>query len=88
MKNPYLKTQIMCAGPLCQHMKGETNHWFIVVPRVAMTKAVVTFCGIEPMYAVLPYDEAALAMDRALPVCGEACLGKLQSELLNRKQGG
>jgi hypothetical protein len=43
---------------------------------------MVTICGIVPLYYVLPYDEELLSIAHALPVCGEACLGKLQSELL------
>lgn len=83
MRNPYLKTQVICAGPLCHCTKGEGNHWFLVVPRSGVKlESMVTICGIVPLYYVLPYDEELLSIAHALPVCGEACLGKLQSELL------
>jgi hypothetical protein len=84
MTNPYLKTKVLCAGPLCQHEKGDQNHWFVVVPEKNDGPVIHVYNEV-PIYYVLPFNELALTNPKALPVCGEACLTKLQSELLTRK---
>jgi hypothetical protein len=63
--NACLQIAVVCAN--CAARKGETNHWFVLVP----TRQAATSQLLE----VWPFDIQILEeSDAALAVCGRKCL--------------
>lgn len=76
MANPYVTTVIRCAGPDCKQVKGETNHWWMVLE---WTKAFRS-------YFVRPLNMTCLEDDPSwMPVCGEQCLERVCSQIRGKK---
>ena len=71
-----------CAGPKCGVLKGNTNHWWM------MWTAYPS--GNAPVLSLAPWGEGIAVRESAIPVCGEQCAHKLQSQfmdnLLNTRQ--
>ena len=64
--NPYVTPAVRCAGPGCEHVRKEANHWFVVA-----ISHTLTFC-------CFPYRPELLPLNPwELPVCGQACAQKL-----------
>jgi len=77
--NPYLvPATVRCAGPNCQKVKGETNHWFTVAPNTT------TDGPYSSILTVWRGAQAVYELDSSfLPVCGEECLQKVISHILH-----
>lgn len=64
MSNPYVQEQtIRCAGPNCEQVRRDTNHWFVVVNSPAGFN-----CRPMPIGELFPDEK---------PVCGQSCAVKL-----------
>jgi len=76
MPSSYVQFVVRCAGPNCNHIKGENNHWFI--------------CHVTDRFLIKPWDdEAVLTEDNVLPLCGDSCVTKMLSVYLTgRTKGG
>ena len=80
MANPYVTTVIRCAGPDCKQVKGETNHWWMILKEWAAPY------GQGNAYSVAPLDtEIILKEWKWMPVCGEQCLERVCSQIRGRK---
>lgn len=74
MSNPFAVETVRCAGPGCEAVRRDCNHWFVIVT------------GEEsPAFKCWPFDKIAL-MDQAKPVCGQACAQKLFEQFLSKKE--
>jgi len=67
--NPYTGPAVRCAGPNCEQVKKETNHWFVV--RIA--------AGFE----CYRFNEASAMLSDHMPVCGQSCAQKLFEQYLS-----
>jgi hypothetical protein len=68
MNNPYAVQTVRCAGPNCEHVRKDCNHWFVIKHPTA--KGVTSF-QCEPLVEpknLRPWNK---------PVCGQACAQKL-----------
>jgi hypothetical protein len=76
MPNQYLvPATVRCACPGCNNVRKETNHWFLIIPSTHP----------EELYTIAAFAiELLYQSDNLLPVCGEACLLKLLSELIKK----
>ena len=63
-----------CAGPNCGVMKGVSDRWWIMWTSLGDD-------GIPVMH-VAPWDEKLVQTEGVLPVCGEGCAQKLQSQFM------
>ena len=63
-----------CAGPNCGLVKGVNNRWWIMWSSFGDYEA--------PVLHLAPWDEPLIAHEGALPVCGEGCAQKLQSQFM------
>lgn len=69
--NPYAISTVRCAGPGCEAVRREANHWFVV------------FVDGDGIFICYPYSRMALIEDRK-PVCGQACAQKLFEQYLSK----
>jgi hypothetical protein len=68
--SPFLR----CAGPNCGVQKGGSDRWWVMWS---------SFGEYEiPVLHLAPWDEKLAVQEGALPVCGEGCAQKLQSQFL------
>ncbi len=63
-----------CAGPNCGLVKGVNNRWWVMWSSFGEYEA--------PVLHLAPWDEALIAQEGALPVCGEGCAQRLQSQFM------
>jgi len=62
-----------CAGPNCDQLKGESDHWWLMWPSKEGKAAVLSICA---------WDDDIARREGALCVCGELCAQKLQSKFM------
>ena len=79
-------TMYRCAGPNCGRLKEASNRWWLMWTSVSeYGLAVLHLC---------PWDEDVLMNEGTLPVCGENCAQRLQSQFMGNvlasqaKRGG
>jgi hypothetical protein len=71
---PSPKPTFRCAGPNCGVLKGQSNHWWLMwTSQTDDNTPVVSLC---------PWDDRVAEKGDALPVCGELCAQKLQSQFM------
>ena len=63
-----------CAGPNCGSIKGVNNRWWVMWSSFGDYGA--------PVLHLAPWDTELLVQEGALPVCGEGCAQKLQSQFM------
>lgn len=71
MANPFLVTSVKCAGPGCEHVRRDVNHWFTI----DMNSAGRFIC--------LPFVPEGIK-EWEKPVCGAACAQKLFEQFLSK----
>ena len=64
-----------CAGPNCGALKGSSNHWSMMWTAHPAAAA--------PVLSLAPWDEEIAVRESAIPVCGEQCAHKLQSQFMD-----
>jgi hypothetical protein len=69
--NAYVRNVVHCAGPNCDAVRKDVNHWFLV-GFVDGTFCCRAFDGV----VMFPED---------LPVCGQQCAQRLFEQWLNRR---
>ena len=68
--NPYISTVIRCAGPNCDRIRGENNHWLM--------------CRSNPVaFYIEAWNSDGLGDDRIKPLCGDQCASKLFARFLS-----
>lgn len=70
MPNPYVRESVHCAGPNCDAVRKEANHWFVID------------AGRE--FECWLYDPEVGLDDDVLPVCGQQCAQKLFEQWLTK----
>jgi len=75
MPNPYMvPATVRCAAPGCKNVRGENNHWFVLLPETD-----------QKLFEMFRYAESLVRnFPRAMPLCGEACALKVMSEQLQK----
>jgi len=68
--NPFFR----CAGPNCGVLKGVSDRWWVMWTSIDERKI--------PVVHLAPWDEELAVREGALPVCGERCAQKLQSQFM------
>ena len=63
-----------CAGPNCGVLKGVSDRWWVMWTSLDDRKI--------PLMHLAPWDEKLAVQEGALPVCGEGCAQKLQSQFM------
>ena len=63
-----------CAGPNCGVLKGISDRWWVMWTSFGDRQI--------PMVHLAPWDEQLVVQEGALPVCGEGCAQKLQSQFM------
>ena len=64
-----------CAGPNCGVLKGTGNHWWMIWTSQAKNG--------KSVLSLAPWDDEIAVRESALPVCGEQCAYKLQSQFMD-----
>lgn len=72
MSNQYVQTQVVCAN--CAAIRGESNHYFLVVPPSEFVRAVT----------IEKYDDGTPPKGGDLPACGSECLLRLVAKNLEK----
>ena len=78
--NPHVRPGIHCAGPNCEAVRKEANHWFLI------TFIAATLDGAEPAF----YCRGMVTDDiqpEEMPACGQQCAQKLFEQYLNNRIG-
>jgi hypothetical protein len=73
-----------CAGPNCGTLRHEGQQWWLMWLSYRE--------GKYPVLSICPWEDHVAAQEGAMPVCGELCAQKLQSQFLGnvmreRRQG-
>src|SRR2546428_11487708 len=68
-----------CAGPNCELVKGVNNRWWIMWSWFGDYEA--------PVLHLAPWDVALIALEAALPECGEGRAQQLHSQLMGSVRG-
>jgi len=63
-----------CAGPNCGILKGTSDRWWVMWTSIGERET--------PVMHLAPWDEKLIAAEGALPICGEGCAQKLQSQFM------
>ena len=63
-----------CAGPNCGQLKGDSEGWWLMWTSFADANS--------PLLYLAPWDEAIACREGTLPVCGEMCAQRLQSQFM------
>lgn len=63
-----------CAGPNCGVLRREGQQWWLMWLSYRD--------GRYPVLALCPWEDHVAAQEGALPVCGELCAQKLQSQFM------
>jgi hypothetical protein len=86
MPNPFvIPATVRCAGPNCENVKREQNHWFVIDPR-PLCGIVVIYDGVQLIFDELDMKHDGEATRELLPACGESCLLKLISSLIKKEK--
>lgn len=78
--SPFVVQRYNCAGPGCSHVKGEINHWLLLM------QVDSGDCGFPPGFPVLltmPWVSGVAHVVKARPCCGQECAAKLQSYFMS-----
>jgi hypothetical protein len=63
-----------CTGPNCGQIKNSSDRWWLMWTSIGEnSRAVLYLC---------PWDEAVAQQAGSLPVCGELCAQRLQSQFM------
>ncbi len=73
MSNPFAVETVRCAGPGCEAVRRECNHWFVVFL-------------VDAEFHCYPLDVDGELDPAERPVCGQACAQKLFEKFLSRKE--
>jgi len=65
---------VRCAGPNCGVLKGQSDRWWLMWTSRDSAGA--------PELHLVPWDDAVAQTEGAVPVCGELCAQKLQSQFM------
>jgi len=71
MGNPYTIQTVRCAGPNCEAVRKEVNHWFVV-------------STINGRFIAEPFESWGDLDAHDHPVCGQACAQKLFEQYLSK----
>lgn len=71
MSNPYKVATVRCAGPNCEAVRKEVNHWFVV-------------STINGRFVAEPFESWGDLDTHDNPVCGQACAQKLFEQYLSK----
>ena len=71
---PAAQTVFRCAGPNCGVLKGQSNHWWLMWTSFTDDNT--------PVVSLCPCDDHVADKEGAMPVCGELCAQKLQSQFM------
>jgi hypothetical protein len=66
---------IRCAGPNCGVLKAQSDRWWMMWTSHQPSG--------EPLLHLTTWDEQVAESEGAVPVCGELCAQKLQSQFMN-----
>jgi len=69
--NPFSVQTIRCAGPNCEAVRREVNHWFVVFES-------------DGEFMSYPLDVDAELDPAERPVCGQSCAQKLYEQYLSK----
>lgn len=64
-----------CAGPNCGVLKGSSDRWWLMWTSFADYN--------HPVLYLAPWDEDLAQKEGSLPVCGELCAQRLQSQFMD-----
>ena len=64
-----------CAGPNCGVLKGSSDRWWLMWTSFADYH--------HPVLYLAPWDEELALKEGSLPVCGELCAQRLQSQFMD-----
>jgi hypothetical protein len=71
---PAVNLMYRCAGPKCGVLKAPTDRWWLMWTSFAeFNRPVLYLCG---------WDDDIAQKEGALPVCGELCAQRLQSQFM------
>ncbi|HEV2115320.1 MAG TPA: hypothetical protein VGR48_04790 [Terriglobales bacterium] len=63
-----------CAGPNCGMLRGAGDQWWLMW---------LTYReGKYPVLSICPWEDHVATQEGAMPVCGEMCAQKLQSQFM------
>ncbi len=68
--NAYVRNVVHCAGPNCDAVRKDVNHWFLVG-------------FVDGVFCCRAFDDVMRPED--LPVCGQQCAQRLFEQWLNRR---
>ncbi len=68
--NLYVRNVVHCAGPGCEQIRRETNHWLLIG-------------FVDGVFCCRAFDGEMRPED--LPVCGQQCAQRLFEQWLNRR---
>lgn len=85
MSNPFITTQVKCS--VCGKLKGETNHWWAVVPKVVKTLGVglVTSASFVAV-TITKLGSDLYLVDDMHPACGTECVIVLVDRYMSGKE--
>lgn len=63
-----------CAGPNCGVLKGASDRWWVMWSSFGDSDI--------PVMHLAPWDDKLAVLEGAVPVCGEGCAQKLQSQFM------
>ena len=64
-----------CAGPNCGLLRREGDQWWLMWLSYRD--------GKYPVLSICPWEEHVAMQEGAMPVCGELCAHKLQSQFMD-----
>ena len=73
MGNSYSDFQYRCAGPNCNLVKSRNDRWWLMW---------TAWDGAASVLSLSLWNDELAAREGALPVCGELCAQKLQSQFM------
>jgi len=71
---PPVNLAYRCAGPNCGLLKASTDRWWLMWTSFADFK--------RPVLYLCSWDDEIAQSEGALPVCGELCAQRLQSQFM------
>lgn len=72
VSNPFSVTTVRCAGPGCDAVRRDVNHWFVTAE-------------IKGGFHCFPFDYVMLN-NSDKPVCGQQCAQKVFEQWLTKKE--
>jgi hypothetical protein len=86
MSNRFIQTVISCC--ICKGQRKDANHWFLLRVGMMLPEPSPTppLDPNKPVYSVFRLDPDNPPLKaNYFPVCGEVCLGKLESRVIEGK---